>query len=134
MIEKVNNWEQTYCNLKRRGWIILLILASASYFFMGPSFTLGIILGGIIIIINFSFLKSAIVKAFQHNPLMRGKKPLLITKSFFRLFLLGSIIYALIKYKITDPVGLAIGLSIVFFSIASLGISSAWKKGNRRVF
>ena len=112
----------------------MLILASAGYFFMSRSFTLGIILGGILIIINFSFLQSTIIKAFQYNPVIKKKKSLLIAKSFVRLSLLGGIIYALLKYDLADPIGLAIGLSIIFFSIVSLGLSSAWKIRNRRVF
>jgi hypothetical protein len=130
----VNNWDQIYGDLKRRGWVIFLILASAGYFFMSRSFTLGIILGGIIIILNLGFLQSTIIKAFQQNPVIKRNKSLLITKSFLRLFCLGGIIFVLLKYDIADPVGLAIGLSIVFFSIVSLGISSAWKSGNWRVF
>jgi hypothetical protein len=130
----VNNWDQTYGDLKRRGWAILMILAAAGYLFMSHSFALGIILGGILIIINFSFLQSTIINAFQHNPVIRKKKSIILTKSFLRLFLLGVIIYALLKYDLADPIGLAIGLSIVFFSIASLGISSAWKTRTRRVF
>lgn len=130
----MNNWDQIYGDLKRRGWVIFLVLASAGYFFMSRSFTLGIILGGIIIILNLGFLQSTIIKAFQQNPVIKKNKSLLITKSFLRLFFLGGIIFVLLKYDIADPVGLAIGLSIVFFSIVSLGISSAWKSGNRRVF
>ena len=129
----MNNWDQIYGDLKRRGWIIFLILASVGYLFMSRSFTLGIILGGIIIIINFGFLQSTIIKAFQNNPDIRGKKPLLMVKSFLRLFLLGGIIFILLKYELADPVGLAIGLSIVFFSIVSMGISSAWRTRKRRI-
>ncbi len=123
----MNNWDRIYGDLKRRGWIILFILASAGYFCMSRSFTLGIILGGIIIILNFSFLQSTIIKAFQEKPVVRKKKFILILKSFLRLFLLGVIIFFLLKYDLVDPIGLAIGLSIIFFSIVSMGISSAFK-------
>lgn len=130
----MNNWDQIYGDLKRRGWIIFLILASAGYFFMSRSFTLGIILGGIIMIFNFSFLQATIINAFQQDTVSKKKKSVLITKSFLRLFVLGAIIFALIKYDLANPVGLAIGLSIIFFSIVSLGISSAWKTRTWRVF
>ena len=130
----MNNWDQIYGDLKRRGWIIFLILAAAGYLFMSRSFTLGIILGGIMIILNFSFLQSTIIKAFQNNPVIKGKKSILMVKSFLRLFLLGGIIFALIKYDLADPVGLAIGLSVIFFSIVSLGITNVWKTRNWRLF
>lgn len=57
-----------------------------------------------------------------------------MVKSFLRLFLLGGIIFALIKYDLADPIGLAIGLSVIFFSIVSLGITNAWKTRNWRLF
>jgi hypothetical protein len=101
---------------------------------MSRSFTFGLIMGGIIVIINFNFLQSTMIKAFQNAPALKKKKFLLIIKSLLRLFLLGIIIFALLKYKLADPIGLAVGLSIIFFSIVSLGISSIWKTGNRRVF
>lgn len=123
----MNNWDQIYGDLKRRGWIIFFILAAAGYLSMSRSFTLGIILGGIIIILNFSFLQSTIIRAFQKKSVNRKKKSVLIAQSFLRLFFLGSIIFFLLKYDLVDPIGLAIGLSIIFFSIVSMGISSAFK-------
>jgi hypothetical protein len=130
----VNNWDQIYGDLKKRGWVIFMILAAAGYFFMSRSFTMGIILGGILIIVNFNFLQSTIIKAFQQNSVIKRKKFLLLSGSFLRLFLLGGIIFALIKFNIADPIGLAVGLSVIFFSILSMGISSAWKSRNGRVF
>ena len=94
---------------------------------MSRSFTLGIIMGGIIIILNFRFLQSTIIKAFQQKSVDRKRKSLLIVKSFLRLLFLGGIIFFLFKYDLVDPIGLAIGLSIIFFSIVSMGISSACK-------
>jgi hypothetical protein len=130
----VNNWEETYGDLKKRGLIIYLILASIGCFFMSRSFALGIILGGIIVLINFSFLQSTIIKTFQNNPVIKTKKTRLILKSFLRLFLLGAVICGIIKFRFADPIGLAVGLSIIFFTIVSLGISNAWKTRNRRAF
>jgi hypothetical protein len=100
----VNNWDQIYGDLKKRGWVIFLILASIAYFFMSRSFTLGIILGGLLIIINFSFLQSTIIKTFKNNPVIKKKKYLLIAKSFLRLTLLGVVIFYLIKYDLADPI------------------------------
>lgn len=130
----MDNWDQIYGDLKRRGWIICLILASFGYFFMSRSFTLGIILGGILIIANFSFLQASIGKAFQHNQLTKGRKSSLITKSFLRLFFSGGIIFVIIKYDLADPIGLTVGLSIVVLSIVSFGIGMAYKTRNWRVF
>jgi hypothetical protein len=123
----MNNWDRVYNDLRIRCWIIFLVMASAGYFFTSHTFALGIILGGLMVIINFSFMQSTIISAFSKGPVSKKKKVLLIAKSFLRLFILGGIIYALMKYNWTDPIGLAIGLSIVFFGIVSLGLSNAWK-------
>ena len=115
----------TFKELDRRNWFILLILSSISYFFSSHRITLGVILGGMVIIANFNIMKSTISKAFPANEPIRSGKGLLIAKSFFRLFVLGVIIYLLITRGMVDPVGLAIGLSTVVFSIVSLGVGRA---------
>lgn len=125
----MKDWSQIYRELNTLSWVILLILSSASYFFMSHSTTLGIILGGGIIIVNFGFLQATIRKAFQKEELAKTRKALLIVKSFFRIFLLGVIIYLLITRGLVDPVGLTVGLSVVVFSIVSFGIRNACKSG-----
>jgi hypothetical protein len=93
---------------------------------MGNSLTLGIILGGLVIIVNFNILQHTIHRAFSPEGRMTGKMAV-IFKYYMRLFALGIIIYVLITHGWVDPVGLAIGLSTVVISIISFGISRAWK-------
>ena len=123
----MTNWDQTYKTLNKLNWLILLILSSIGYFFMDRSLTLGIIAGGFVIIANFNFLQATIRKAFQPDEVIKIRKAFLIGKSFFRLFLLGGIIYLLITRGLVDPIGLTIGLSTIVFSIVSFGVICAWK-------
>lgn len=125
----MSDWDQIYRDLNRQSWFILLVLSSISYFFMSHSNTLGIIVGGCMIIANFNFLQATIRKAFQREEPARTGKALLIVKSFFRIFILGGVLYLLITRGLVDPVGLTIGLSTVVFSIAGFGIRSACKSG-----
>lgn len=125
----MSDWNQIYRDLNRQSWFILLVLASAGYFFMSPSNTLGIIAGGCMIIANFNFLQATIRKAFQREEPAKTGKALLIVKSFFRIFILGGIIYLLITRGLVNPIGLTIGISTVVFSIVSFGIRSACKSG-----
>jgi len=115
----------TFREINRRNWIILLTLSCISYFVTGPRTTLGVILGGIVVIANFGVLQSTIRKAFPGDESTRIRKGLLIAKSFFRLSVLGVIIYLLITRSMVNPVGLAIGLSTVVFSIVSFGVGRA---------
>ncbi len=123
----MTDWDRTYEDLKRRNWIILLIISFTCYFFMSHSMTLGVISGGFIAIANFALLQSIIRRAFQSDEIIKAKKILLVVKSFFRLLILGVIIYILVTRGWVDPIGLTVGLSTIVFSIVSYGISRAWK-------
>ena len=128
MIDK----EKLLRQIKTNNWIFLLILGSLSSVFMSTTFTLGVILGGLIIIANFSVLQHTISCAFTDQGAMRGKKISLIAKSYFRLAIMGLIIYILITNGLVNPLGLTIGLSIVIFSILDFGIRTAWRTSSSR--
>ena len=104
------DWEKLVKQLRTQNWIILMILAAASYFFMSSEFTLGIILGGFIIIANFNVLQHTIRCAFSPDGAMKNNKLAIMAKYYFRLAILGIIIYMLITNGWVNPVGLAIGL------------------------
>ena len=125
------DWDTIYRDLRRRNWIILLILSSISYFLMGHQQTTGVILGGFIIIANFKVFQHTIRRAFSPQCVMNTKEISIIIKYYFRLLALGMIIYILIDSGWVDPVGLAVGLSTVVISIVSFGINRAWKDFNR---
>ena len=117
--------------IKTNNWIFLLILGSLSSVFMSATFTLGVILGGLIIIANFSVLHHTIRSVFSDQGAMRGKKISVIAKFYFRLAIMGLIIYILITNGWVNPLGLTVGLSIVIFSILNSGIRTAWKTSSR---
>lgn len=123
--------EKLLKQIKTTNWIFLLILGSLSSVFMSATFTLGVILGGLIIIANFSVLQHTIRSAFSDQGGMRGKKISIIAKFYFRLAFMGLIIYILITTGWVNPLGLTVGLSVVIFSILSFGIRTAWKTSSR---
>jgi hypothetical protein len=118
-------------DIKTFNWVILLILGAASGLFMTVQFTLGVILGGLIIIANFNLLHNTMRKAFSDQGAMKGKKMALIAKFYFRLAIMGLIIYILITEAWVNPLGLAVGLSIVVLSILNFGIRAAFRTSSR---
>ena len=94
---------------------------------MNHTVTLGVILGGLIIIANFNVLQHTIRRAFPTETGVKTKKTVLIIKGYLRLLALGAVIYFILKMGMVDPIGLTVGLSTVVFSIISLGISCAFK-------
>ncbi|MBN2060240.1 MAG: ATP synthase subunit I [Deltaproteobacteria bacterium] len=125
----MTDWECTYKDLKKRNWVVLLILACPCFFFFDRPFTFGVILGGFISIANFSFLQLAICKAFSGETRIKAKTAILC---FVRLSGLVVIIYILITRQIVNPVGFTVGFSTVVISIVSYGISMAMKTGIER--
>ncbi len=116
------DWDGTYRDLRRRSWIILLLLASGSGCLAKLEVTLGIIAGGLAVILNFSVLQHTIRQAFTSESVGKAKKVALLIKSYLRLLLLGMILFLLITRGLVDPIGLTVGLSTVVFSIVTFGI------------
>ena len=119
------DWEKIYGDLRMLNWISLLITSLISLFFMSRSLTLGIILGGFIVIANFCVFQRSIRRGFQSEGTMRTTSFFVVTKFFLRLLVLAIIISLLVKCRWIDPVGLALGLSTVVISIVSFGIKRA---------
>ncbi|HOP48870.1 MAG TPA: ATP synthase subunit I [Desulfobacteraceae bacterium] len=120
-------WKKVYDELSTQNFIILLILGSASFFFMNSRFTLGIILGGILSIANFHLFQGTIARIFSSEPVSRNKKKIVMIKFYFRLAILSIIIYIVITIGFVDLLGLAIGLSITLLSIIGFGILAFWR-------
>ena len=118
-------------DIKTFNWIILFILGALSGVFMEVQFTLGVILGGLIIIANFSLLHHTMRSAFSDQSTMKGKKMVLVVKFYFRLAIMGLIIYILITSGWVNPLGLTVGLSIVVLSILNFGIRAAFRTSSR---
>jgi len=116
------DWENIYKTLKAFNWIILLVLGSLSACFMTRQFTAGILVGGLLIMANFHALQHTIRQAFLPKGPAKGKKAPVIAKYYLRLGAMAGLIYFFISQEWVDPVGLAIGLSIVVIGIVGLGI------------
>jgi ATP synthase I chain len=120
-------WKTLYRLLRTLNWIILLVLSLFSYFLMSSPWTTGVILGGLITIANFNLLQHTIQGVFSSNGFDASAKVSVVAKFYLRLIGLGVLLFVLITRGWVDPVGLAVGLSTVVFSIVGIGISMALK-------
>ncbi len=119
------DWKTLYRQLRILNWIILLILSSASLAFWGRSQGVGVFVGGLMIIANFGLLQHTISRAFSPDGNMKRGKASIIVKYYFRLLGLGLILYFLVAQGRVDPVGIAVGVSILSLSIVIVGIQKA---------
>jgi len=127
------DWERAFKILKTLNWVILLLLSSASFFFMGNGFTAGVVMGGFLIIANFNLLQRTITRAFSPSGVFGANKGAVVGKYYLRMAVLGLLIYLLISQSWINPVGLAVGLSVVVVSIVTLGVLLVWKKSSGEV-
>ena len=107
-------------------WIILAIILVPSLIFAPVKFSLGILLGGFISILNFYWMERGLRDLFQ-KPGGNVKGPVLV-KYYIRLAITAAVLYFLIAYETVNVIGLLIGLSIVVINILVTVIFALAKK------
>jgi hypothetical protein len=101
----------------------LLLLLSLT--FMSPFFTMGVGLGGLIVLFNFHLLYRILKKALIPEQLASPKA--VIVKYYLRLLGTGIFLYFLIAKKLVDPLGLVVGLSVVVINLTLMGCNEMRK-------
>jgi ATP synthase I chain len=108
-------------------WLLLLSGGGIGLMIAPEKFTLGIILGGLIVAINFHLLKSTLKKMFDPELVLNRGHSLvfnIIVKYYIRFAVNAIIIYLLLSKQIVHPLGLVTGLSVV---VASIFIAAAFE-------
>jgi len=112
--------------LEITNWVVLALFLISSSFLLSFSFSLGILLGGLISIINFYWLHQNLRSTFQY--LMDGATSSILIKYCIRLAVTAVFLYLIITYSVADVVGLLLGLSIVVINIVITVIMAFYKK------
>ncbi|MGM0418480.1 MAG: ATP synthase subunit I [Thermodesulfobacteriota bacterium] len=101
-------------------WVLLALFFIVSFSFYSFSVTAGVLLGGLIVSINFHLLSRTLKKAL--NPESPAGYQSVIAKYYIRFTVSGLIIFLLLANNIVAPLGLIIGLSVVVtsFFLASI--------------
>lgn len=95
-------------------WLLLCVL---SFFILGNKFALGVLLGGIVCMINYQWLYSHAKAAVSLNA--KQGRSFMAKRYILRLTITGASIFALIAYLKVDIIGLLLGLSVVMLGIMS---------------
>lgn len=104
---------------------VFALLLSGSLILMPLWFSLGVGVGGLIILCNFHLLYRILKKAFIPDHLASPK--VVILKYYLRLLGTGFLLYFLIAKKMVDPLGLVVGLSVVVINLTLLGFNEMRK-------
>ncbi len=116
--------EQRITTIERNNAIVLAVLTLGSIFFKSLTVTLGVLVGGIIIIVNFWFLHKIVERIIK-----KADKGAFFAFSYiFKFIALIAILFAVIYSGFVDILGLIVGLSTVFFGIALDGFVQVFKR------
>jgi hypothetical protein len=122
-------------HLKIANWVVLSILVGGGYLLSGREFALGVLVGGLVVVVNFHllhrFLKGTLEKA-QVDPESKGRaQAFFVAKQLLRFFGLIAIVYLLVRHGWVNVIGLVVGLSTVVLTLTLLGINEIFKIKNK---
>ena len=86
-------------------------------------FSLGVLAGGVLAVVNFRFLHRSLKKQF--SPGQRPSVMGVVGRSYLRFAATGVIILILLKFDLVDAIGLLAGLSVVVLNLTLSGFSMA---------
>ncbi len=117
--------------IERYSWGILLFLSLLSLFLLSPRVTIGILIGGLICIFNFRWLKFFARRVIYCGDPSRAKAFARVSY-LLRYLAVAVIIYSVFKAGLVYPPATFLGLSVIVMGITVVGIKSALTKTNRR--
>ena len=118
-------------------WVYLLILVLGSWIIGSWSFAWAVLAGGIISIVSFhvsqrdvtAFMDSLVPGqegAVEKGTIKKSKKGFIL-KFWFRLFLIGLVLFFLIKSSSINVFGLILGLTTVVFTVTLSAVTVVWR-------
>jgi len=122
--------------LKIANWLVLGGLVVAGFIWRGREFALGILVGGLVAVINFHLLhqalKGMLEQAAGSPEETRGQaKAFFAARQLLRFFALLFVIYLLVGQGWVDIIGLVVGLSTVVVTLILAAIVEVIKLKNK---
>jgi diacylglycerol kinase len=123
-------------HLKIANWSVLAVLVLAGFFWRGREFALGILVGGLVVVVNFHLLHHALrgtLEQLAHNPREGSSqaKAFFAGRQLLRFFALLAIIYLLVRHGWVNIFGLLVGLSTVVLTLMLAAINEVIKLKNK---
>jgi hypothetical protein len=121
--------------LKIASWVVLAVLVAAGYLASGREFALGVLVGGLLAVVNFHllhrFLKGSLEKAQIDQESKGQTQAFFAAKQLLRFTVLVVVVYLLVRHGWVNVIGLVVGLSTVALTLILLGLNEAMKIKNK---
>ena len=121
--------------MKNTSWIILAVLVAAGWLWQGLDFAGGILVGGLVVIVNFYWMAHILDLTINRQwstpeeVQTAGQRAaaIMVLKYIFRFTALAVIIFLLVKTGWVNIFGFLVGLSTVVLTLLVLGILESRK-------
>ncbi len=113
-LEKIINF------VTKSNWLLLMVSSSLALMTTPTKVSLGVLLGGLIVAINFQLLKKTVINNFRPDVVSEKGTSFIgniLVKYYIRFVISGGLIFLLISNHIVHPLGLLAGLSVVVASM-----------------
>jgi hypothetical protein len=123
--------------LKIANWLVLAGLVVAGFIWGGQEFALGILVGGLVAVINFHLLHQALKGMMERAAALSPEEAKGQAKAFFaarqmlRFFALLAVIFLLVSHGWVNIFGLVVGLSTVVLTLMLAAIIEVIKLKNK---
>jgi hypothetical protein len=122
--------------LKIANWSVMAVLVVAGYFWLGQEFALGVLVGGLVVVINFHLLHQALRGTFgqlANNPREGAgqARAWFAFRQLLRFFVLLAIIFLLVGQGWVNIFGLLLGLSTVVLTLMLAALYEMIKLKNK---
>jgi len=109
-------------HLKIANWAVLGVLVAGGFFWQGRQFALGILVGGLLVVVNFHLLhhtlKGTLERAARAEREVQARsRAFFAARHLLRFFGLLAIIYLLVRHGWVNIFGLLVGLSTVVLTL-----------------
>ena len=122
-------------HLKIANWSVMTVLVVAGYLWGGREFALGVLVGGLVVVINFHLLHQALrgtLGQLAHQPQEAPRaKAFFAARQLLRFFALLLIIFLLVSYGWVNIFGLLVGLSTVVLTLMLAALHETIKLKNK---
>ena len=119
--------------LKIANWLVLAVLVVAGFIWRGQEFALGILVGGLVVVINFHLLHQALKGMLERAAAGSPEEAKGRARAFFaarqllRFCALLLVIYLLVSHGWVNIFGLVLGLSTVVLTLILAAIIEVFK-------
>lgn len=109
-------------------WILLAVMSVTGWFFYDLLMARSLLVGGVLANTSFWFMKRDLTRLLRGD--LAAVKARFFIKYYARLAVITVVLFWVVRQGTVHIIGLLVGLSTVFISIAVVAISSAGKELN----